>query len=65
MSFNLPDGCTDAQIDRHFSVEDERLCRFCKFFSDYDEAGPPWDGMCRLYSVRVYGDETCDGYEEI
>ena len=33
MSFNLPDGVTDEDIERHFGVEEPRTCDSCGLFN--------------------------------
>lgn len=50
--YNLPDGCTDAAIDRHFG-EGKRMVECC---CDY--------GICEVEFDRAYADEYGTGDAE-
>ena len=55
---NLPDGCTDAQIDRHFSQEDERVCGYCEHFIPSPMS---YNGVCSLrYGPKMSAQDVAD-----
>lgn len=73
MSFNLPDGCTDAQIDSSFSADVPHICDYCQNFL---QAGYSGAGLCAVrYEVGMSAEEvanvcimdpdlSCDRWEE-
>lgn len=73
MSFNLPDGCTDAQIDSNFSADVPHICDYCQNFL---QAGYSRAGLCSIrYEIGMSAEDianrclmdpdlSCDRWEE-